>query len=524
MKFLRPTQRKLSIFLLSLILVFAFLIRVYNLSNLPYGFFADEASIGYNAYTLATTGIDEHEKKHPVFFEAFGEFKNPIQIWSTTPFIILLGANNFSIRLVSVFYSIGSLIALYLLTKEIFYRLHYKNALGIFAVLLLSITPWHIQFSRVSLEGLIPYIFFTTLGTYFFLKAQKAAAYFYLSISSFAIGLYCYFPARLFVPALGLYISLLYYKFFLKHKRHALCGLGLLLLIMLPLLLHLFSVDGLARWRRVSIFYDHSEKSKILAHIVTNYTLHFSPDFLFIRGDSGMKGNAITRPSVEGFGELYFLQFPLILLGIFYLFRYNRKLCILLLGWLFLYPLGSAFTTDQNPQATRSIIGIIPLTILTVAGGWYIVHKIDPHLRHKAFTITTLIAFIFLAFFLVYFREYNINYPKYSSGFWGWQYGPQDIIPYFLQNKTKYDQLILMGNFNEPYIFIKFYDPKNTCSDKCIIGNLSSYNPTVKQLYAISADKMTELGNHAFLTKKTLYYPDHTPAFYIGEFKKTQGY
>lgn len=520
MKSKHTTYYNTAILWLFLILAFAFLIRTFHLTLIPFGFFADEASIGYNAYTLASSGIDEHGKKYPIFFEAFGEFKNPIQIWSTALSILFLGLNDFSIRIVSVFYGVCSILAIYLLTKEIFIRLQYKKVLGVFAALLLCITPWHIHFSRVALEGLMPYILFTTLGAYFFLKAQRTPLYFFISVASFALSLYCYFPARIFIPTFGLFISLIYYKFFLTHKMYAICGFLLLILMMAPILSHSLSPDGLARWKRVSIFYENTTNTQVIGHILKNYTLHFSPDFLFIKGDSGMTGNSITRHSVLGFGELYFLQFPLILFGIFYLFRYDKRLCLMIMIWIFLYPLGSAFTTDQNPQATRSIIGIIPLTILTISGGWYIINKIDLKKRRKALITTTFITFLFLVLFCVYLITYAKIYPTYSSGFWGWQYGPRDIIPYFLKNKENYDQLILVGNFNESYVFIKFYDPTNLCQNKCMIGGINQYNSRKKQLFAIGADRLEELNGLKLENKKILYYPNKQPAFYLSEIKK----
>lgn len=102
------------------IVIFAFVIRFYRVSEIPSGFFADEASIGYNAYTILTKGIDEYGVNYPLFFRAFGEYKNPVQIYATVPFIALFGLNEFSVRLVSVIFGVLSIFALYILTNEVF--------------------------------------------------------------------------------------------------------------------------------------------------------------------------------------------------------------------------------------------------------------------------------------------------------------------------------------------------------------------------------------------------------------------
>jgi 4-amino-4-deoxy-L-arabinose transferase-like glycosyltransferase len=47
----------------------------------PPAFYSDESSIAYNAWTVATKGVDEYGISHPLFFKAFGEYKNPTYIY-----------------------------------------------------------------------------------------------------------------------------------------------------------------------------------------------------------------------------------------------------------------------------------------------------------------------------------------------------------------------------------------------------------------------------------------------------------
>src|SRR5947208_3157824 len=47
----------------------------------PPAFYSDESSIAYNAWTMATNGVDEYGIHHPLFFKAFGEYKNPVYIY-----------------------------------------------------------------------------------------------------------------------------------------------------------------------------------------------------------------------------------------------------------------------------------------------------------------------------------------------------------------------------------------------------------------------------------------------------------
>ncbi len=54
--------------ILIVILLLAAFLRLFNLANFPTGINADEAAIGYNAYSLIETGKDEHGASWPIHF------------------------------------------------------------------------------------------------------------------------------------------------------------------------------------------------------------------------------------------------------------------------------------------------------------------------------------------------------------------------------------------------------------------------------------------------------------------------
>jgi len=60
-------KKLLIIFLISLI------IRLYQISYPP--LLWDEASLGYNAYSILQTGRDEYGKLLPLIFKSFGDYK-----------------------------------------------------------------------------------------------------------------------------------------------------------------------------------------------------------------------------------------------------------------------------------------------------------------------------------------------------------------------------------------------------------------------------------------------------------------
>ena len=107
MKFFR--QHIILIF----ILITGLFFRTFQLGENPSGLFCDEASIGFDAYSLLSTGHDQWGVKWPLFFKAFGEYKSPVMTYSAIPFVAIFGLNDFSIRLASVFWGMIGIYALY---------------------------------------------------------------------------------------------------------------------------------------------------------------------------------------------------------------------------------------------------------------------------------------------------------------------------------------------------------------------------------------------------------------------------
>src|SRR3990172_1925090 len=101
------------------VLVFFLVSRIYRIADIPASVYWDEASIGYNAYGVATDLKDEWGDKLPLHFRAFVEFKLPVYIYYVAVLIKAIGLNEYAVRLPAVFYSLGILIVVYLLIKKI---------------------------------------------------------------------------------------------------------------------------------------------------------------------------------------------------------------------------------------------------------------------------------------------------------------------------------------------------------------------------------------------------------------------
>src|SRR3989338_7108261 len=152
-----------KISLISIILI-ALVLRFYRLGNYP-ALNADEAAIGYNAYSLMETGKDEHGNPWPIHFQSFNDFKPGGYFYLVLPFVKVFGLNEWSIRLPNALLAIASVYVLYLLVLKIFGN----KKLALISALGLSVSPWHLHFSRGGWE-VSTATFFILLGVYLFLR------------------------------------------------------------------------------------------------------------------------------------------------------------------------------------------------------------------------------------------------------------------------------------------------------------------------------------------------------------------
>lgn len=486
---------------LGVILLIGLSLRLPLLTDVPHGFFADEAAIGYNAYTIAHFGVDEYGKKFPLFFESFGDYKDPVQIYFTVPFVLLLGLTEFSIRLPSVVWGLITILGVFLLTKEI------KNSwiASLAAAFAAATMPWLVHYNRVGFE-LNAYAALWTLTVYFFLKAFKRKIYFSHAAIFLGITLYSYQPAKLLIPLLLLGIVLAYHHILWRHRQYVLMSGLIFVIIALPMVGSFFSTAGTARFAMVSVFSAHLPLDQTIAKIINNYFYQLSPAF-FLTGEPTF----ITRHFVKGLLPLLPVTLPFLAIGLLYSLITVKKASSQLLLWLLLiYPVAGAVVADP-PFTSRSVIGA-PLFAVFVGIGIALAIQLGRHTIGKV-AIASIVSILFLINTGIFMHFYFNEYPLYSSDFWGWQYGAEPSVHYFVQHKTEYDDFGLAGDFNAPDIFLKFYAPSGGC-EKCKIALPKDiYDPHRKQLFSLTPDDMTKDPEFTYHTVGQIFYPNNQEAF-----------
>jgi len=456
-----------------LILILASLLRLVVLDKYPAGLNADEAAIGYNAWSLLETGKDEHSAAWPLVFRSFDDYKPPVYFYIVLPFVKLIGLNIWSVRLPSALLGIASILLVFLIGKQLFSKHKYLPEL---TALLLAVSPWHLQFSRGGWEVNVA-LFFTLLGIYGFLKGLEKPKYFFMFVISLIVSIYAYHSARIISPLIALSLIIIYRKTlftsFTGAKLKIIVTATMLgLLLALPLATQMLSKEGQSRFTGVSVFSDsgplwqalemrrehpngfyvkiiHNQYLSYGLRFVKNYLSHFSPRFLFTIGDE------IARSKVPGMGQTFKLLAPFFFLGLLSLLKLDSKGKKFVLFWFIISPLAAAFTF-QSPHALRSQNMVIPLTFIS-AFGLLMFIEIVKSAKNKYLTIIISILMWILGIYSVgqYLHQYYLHYPKELS--YAWQYGFDQIADYTKENYDKYDKIIVSDRYDQPYILMAFF-------------------------------------------------------------------
>src|SRR5258706_4784354 len=465
-------MNKLNKYLLFLIVFLAFVLRFWKLDTYP-ALNADEASNGYDAYSLIQTGMDQHGNSWPISFQSFNDYKPGLYVYLDIPFVKLLGLNSWSVRIPGAMFGVLSVLLIYLLVKELFE----DDKFALISALFLAISPWHLQFSRGGWE-VNTATFFLLAGLLLFfnsfreIKFKHKVTKLVLSSLCLVAALYTYHAVRVIIPLLGLSIILIYRNVIFKNIKPYLIFAIFSVVILLPLTHDLLSGGALSSVAGVGLFADkgpinrineqrgeHSSGHGYFAEIlhnklvnygllfVNNWTSHFNAEFLFMSGDS------IERNKVPETGEMYLIDLLFLAVGFIFIAKKFNNSWKFIISWLLIGPIASALTF-QSPNALRSQNMVIPLTVISAFGLTTILNYLNGRKIWKFIGITFLALLIiwnFARYLNMYYMHMSKTYP-YSS-----QYGVKELVEYVLQDQSKYSDIYVTNRYDQPYILFLFY-------------------------------------------------------------------
>lgn len=453
--------------LLTLIVIAAAVVRLYDLENNPAGLYCDEAANGYNAHAIGTAGIDEHGEPHPLFVWSFFGYKNPVYIYSALLPVQWFGLDAFSTRLPAALYGIVGVLGVFFVGRAVV-----SAWAGLFAAFFLAFSPWHIHFSRIAFD-MTAFAALFTLGFLSLLYYGKGRRTLPLAMLFFVLCLYTYQVAALFVPVFLIGFSLIEFRSLLRRWKETLLALLAIAAVVAPGVKFYSDnrAEGQQYFLQTTILAEDKPIGSLLSEFAANYQTFFSSAFLFEEGDP------VLRHSVRNRGELLalssgsplptpyrYLSFWLLLLGAIACLRRTDRASKLVLVWIALYPVGPSLL-NEIPTASRSFVGVPAFALLFGIGlaallsavkRVAILRPFAPLVQAICLAGVALLATLEIRDVL---HEYFVEYPEYSAPtIEGWQFGYRDSMQFMESRRDQYETLIVTASdANQPYIFTLFY-------------------------------------------------------------------
>lgn len=435
-------------FIFVMILIIGIAVRFYQLGSVPAGLNQDEASMGYDAFSLLHFGVDRNNSHNPVHMISWGSGQNALQAYITIPFIAIFDLNVFTIRLVPAIWGVACLIFMYLMAKKLAGR-----EFALLSMFLVCISPWHIVLSRWALESnILPGVILVSV--LLLLLAQEHRKMLYVPFAFFALSLYAYSTAYAFVPVfLAVYgIYALWHRIYSVKEWIIACAIfGVIALpIALFVCINLFKLNtidlgvltvpgmpGEARYTHMTSFFSN----EFFLEIFKNFKRVI--EILFID-----LNDRETQSSVKGIGSIYGFTIPFFVLGLFLFVRNFRSdskpsLRAPILIWFF-----SAFFVAilTWPAVHRINLLYFPLILLSAYGIKYFFSKSKP--------IFTCIVIVYVALFIRFEKIYFTEYADEVGDFFFESY--TDAVYYANKYSSPEDVVYLSDNLNQPYIHVLF--------------------------------------------------------------------
>ena len=159
-------SKKRVIIIFCLIFLIGIFFRLYKISSVPVALYQDEAMNGNNAMAALATG------NFKVFYPE-NNGREGLLINLQTIAIAFFGNQIFSLRIVAALFGIFTILAIYLLAKEIFFQYPAAAYISLCSAFFLATSYWNVNFSRLGLRA-ITMPFFCCFSLYFLWRGWRA--------------------------------------------------------------------------------------------------------------------------------------------------------------------------------------------------------------------------------------------------------------------------------------------------------------------------------------------------------------
>lgn len=453
--------------LLLLIICIAGFLSFYKASEVPACINSDEAAFGYNSFALLQTGKDEFGNTLPFRLQSFNDFKLPLYSYLSMPFIGIFGLDDFSTRFLNRLLAIALVPSIYIVALHIFK----KKSIALLSATFIALAPWTYILSRHAHEGMIMLVSLIW-ALYFTVRYKDTNDYKNLIFSSIflVIASHAYHLGRFFVLVFLMYQGgLLLSRWKSKNKN----DLGKFIVIVVFTIALSWGVDayyGAPRVNNLFFFQDanielsvneklrnggnriiNNKLTESIFDVSRRYINQIAPEFFAGTGDKN------PRFGYVGIGYITPVEYLLIFIGLYYLFRNKNEYRYLLLLLFLLSPLPNALTWQER-SLLRSFFMIVPIVLISGYGLYSLLYQLK---GSKKMVLISLIgaAYVFYSFFSwnTYLNHYFPNALVTRS----WQCGYKELVDYVNKNYDENDTFYISRRNGQPYIYLLFYSQTN---------------------------------------------------------------
>lgn len=340
-------------------------LRFYLLADLPTGLYPDEAMNGLDA-------LHALEQANFQVFYSDNNGREGLYINLMAWLIQIVGPSAWAVRALSALVGTATLLAVAFLAYEIGLRFakefsqkneeRYATVFMLVTTLLLSLSVWHIHFSRIGFRAILLPLLASAAVAYLLrgLRRRRAVD---MALSGLTLGLSLatYIASRILPVVMIIPIGFALWK---KRDRRLLRNIGIMaatfLLTTLPLLGFFVANPGTFMGRASDVSVLTAEAP--LATLVTSTAKTLGMFHVF--GDwnwrHGVSGQPLLGPIM---GLLFLLG-----LGVLLLRLRRSRMAWLLLGWLGAMLLPAALSVEGLPHALRAFGATIPTMLIAAVG------------------------------------------------------------------------------------------------------------------------------------------------------------
>jgi hypothetical protein len=394
------------------------------------------------------------------------------------PFQAIGGLNIYTTRLPA---AVGGILAVWL----IFYvgKRLFGPTIGLAAVALLAIDPWHLQHSRNGLESSVtPLVSIAPLALLLWagllsgdknksLSPRPVAA----ALAGLLTGIGCYghWEVRLFMPAFLFLLILFTLPSWLKIIKTRKGALAVALFVLgfaitwgALIWQHIFHPEGISRhalaqkeWLGSAPFF------VALKNMSIRYIQHFSPNFLFKQYDP------LPHFSPPQMGYFYWYMAPLMSIGLILLvWRFiSSASARILLAFVIAYPVGDCLVWGGMLSVLRSLPGVCALVLLSAFGAVETARWLWAK-DHKVAIVTAVVSsIVVISMNLSYLYRFYVTFPRDPEVYHFFHTDLVEACEWLKPRFDDFDAIYFTTKFlNMPYVItavVLNYDPKKWFSE-----------------------------------------------------------